>query len=290
MSNAIKKKIRQVFFWIGIIVVLLWFLFPYYWMFTTAFKLEQDYFAYPPVWVPSPPSLKNFIVVFQSGTATIAGIGGIAVNIIPPLMNSIIVAVGSSAIAVLAGCLAGFALSRFEFKARENIAFLIFTLRMLPPITIIIPYFILMKNYHLIDTRLGLILTYLVFNLPITVWLLMRYFEDVPTEIEDAALADGCSRFQAFRLILLPLTLPGIIATFLFCLIFSWNEYLFALILTRAESETLPILLASFVAHKGVAWGPLASSGLIATLPVLLVIVLFQKHLVRVMTMGMLKG
>ena len=135
-----------------------------------------------------------------------------------------------------------------------------------------------------------MIITYLVFNLPIAVWLLMRYFEDIPTEIEDAALADGCSRMQAFRLILLPLALPGIIATFLFCLIFSWNEYLFALILTRAESDTLPILLASFVAHKGVAWGPLSSTGLIATIPILICVIIFQKHLVRIMTMGMLKG
>jgi len=163
-------------------------------------------------------------------------------------------------------------------------------MRMLPVIAIIIPYFILMKTYRLIDTHLGLIITYLVFNLPIAVWLIMRYFEDIPKEIEAAALADGCSSLQAFRLVLLPLALPGIIATFLFCLIFSWNEYLFALILTRANSGTLPILLASFVAHKGVAWGPLSSTGLIATLPILVCVIIFPKHLVRIMTMGMLKG
>jgi len=285
-----RKKIRKIFFWIGIVIVLLWCLFPYYWMFTTAFKVEEDYFAYPPVWFPSPPSLKNFRVIFLKQVTSIVGIGGIAVDIIPPLMNSIAIAVGSAVISVLMGALAGFALSRFQFRGRENIAFWIFTMRMLPPIAIIIPYFVIMKSYRLIDTHLGLIITYLIFNLPLAVWLLMRYFEDIPTEIEDAALADGCSKLQAFRLVLLPLALPGIIATFLFCLIFSWNEYLFALILTRANSETLPILLASFVAHKGVAWGPLAASGLIATFPILMCVVIFQKHLVRVMTMGMLKG
>lgn len=285
-----RKKIRKIFFWISIVIVLLWCLFPYYWMFTTAFKVEEDYFAYPPVWFPSPPSLKNFRVIFLKQVTSIVGIGGIAVDIIPPLMNSIIIAVGSAVISVLMGALAGFALSRFKFKGRENIAFWIFTMRMLPPIAIIIPYFVIMKSYRLIDTHLGLIITYLIFNLPLAVWLLMRYFEDIPTEIEDAALADGCSKLQAFRLVLLPLALPGIIATFLFCLIFSWNEYLFALILTRAKSETLPILLSAFVAHKGVAWGPLAASSLIATFPILMCVVIFQKHLVRVMTMGMLKG
>ena len=285
-----RKKIRKIFFWIGIAMVLLWCLFPYYWMFTTAFKVEEDYFADPPVWFPSPPSLKNFRVIFLKEVTSIVGIGGIAVDIIPPLMNSIAIAVGSAAISVLMGALAGFALSRFKFRGRENIAFWIFTIRMLPPIAIIIPYFVIMKSYRLIDTRLGLIITYLIFNLPLAVWLLMRYFEDIPTEIEDAALADGCSKLQAFRLILLPLALPGIIATFLFCLIFSWNEYLFALILTRANSETLPVLLSAFVAHKGVAWGPLSASGLIATFPILICVVIFQKHLVRVMTMGMLKG
>ncbi|MCK4420090.1 carbohydrate ABC transporter permease [Candidatus Aerophobetes bacterium] len=285
-----RKKIRKIFFWLGIVIVLLWCLFPYYWMFTTAFKVEEDYFAYPPVWFPSPPSLKNFRVIFLKQVTSIVGIGGIAVDIIPPLMNSIAIAVGSAVISVLMGALAGFALSRFKFRGRENIAFWIFTMRMLPPIAIIIPYFVIMKSYRLIDTHLGLIITYLIFNLPLAVWLLMRYFEDIPIEIEDAALTDGCSKLQAFRLVLLPLARPGIIATFLFCLIFSWNEYLFALILTRAQSETLPILLASFVAHKGVAWGPLAASGLIATFPILLCVVVFQKHLVRVMTMGMLKG
>ncbi len=285
-----RKKIRKIFFWISIVIVLLWCLFPYYWMFTTAFKVEEDYFSDPPVWFPSPPSLKNFRVIFLKQVTSIVGIGGIAVDIIPPLINSIVIAVGSAVISVLMGALAGFALSRFKFKGRENIAFWIFTMRMLPPIAIIIPYFVIMKSYRLIDTHLGLIITYLIFNLPLAVWLLMRYFEDIPTEIEDAALADGCSKLQAFRLVLLPLARPGIIATFLFCLIFSWNEYLFALILTRAQSETLPILLASFVAHKGVAWGPLAASGLIATFPILLCVVVFQKHLVRVMTMGMLKG
>ncbi len=294
--NSMRKRVsyrkitKKTLFWIGIIVVLFWCLFPYYWMATTAFKVDEDYFSWPPTFFPTPPTLINFRVIFLKVVTSFVGIGGIAVDIIPPLLNSLIVAVSSASIAVLLGSLAGFALSRFEFKGRENIAFWIFTMRMLPPIAIIIPFFILMKTYRLIDTRLGLVITYLIFNLPIAVWLLMRYFEDIPNEIEDAALADGCSRMQAFRYVLLPMALPGIIATFLICLIFSWNEYLFALILTRAQSDTLPILLASFVAHKGVAWGPLSSTGLIATLPILVCVIIFQKHLVRIMTMGMLKG
>jgi len=285
-----RKITKKILFWIAIVAVMLWSLFPYYWMATTAFKVDKDYFAFPPVFFPSSPTLLNFRVIFLKKVTSLVGIGGFAVDIIPPLINSTIVAVSSATIAVVMGSLAGFALSRFKFKGRENIAFWIFSMRILPPIAIIIPYFILMKTYRLIDTHLGLIITHLVFNLPIAVWLLMRYFEDIPTEIEDAALADGCSRMQAFRLVLLPLALPGIIATFLFCLIFSWNEYLFALILTRAESDTLPILLASFVAHKGVAWGPLSATGLIATIPILICVIIFQKHLVRIMTMGMLKG
>lgn len=286
----IRKAVKNIIFWIGLIVVLVWCLFPYYWMFVTAFKTPKDYFAFPPVWLPSPWSLENFRVIFLKEVVNVVGIGGIAVDIIPPLLNSIIVALGTTFIAVLVGSLTGFALSRFRFRGRENIAFWIFTIRMLPPIAIIIPYFIIMKTYGLIDTKLGLIITYLTFNLPLAVWLLMRYFEDIPDELEDAALVDGCSRLQAFRIILFPLAMPGIIATALFCIIFSWNEYLFALVLTRANSETLPILLSTFVAHKGVAWGPLSSSGLIATFPILIFALIFQKHLVRVMTMGMLKG
>lgn len=284
------KVIKKIVFWVTLGVVLCWSLFPYYWMFSTAFKMDEDYFAFPPVWFPSPPTMENFRVIFLREVVNIVGIGGIAVDIIPPLLNSVIVAVGSTLIALTVGSFAGFALSRFKFRGRENIAFWIFSVRMLPPIAIIIPYFIIMKSYGLIDTRFGLIITYLVFNLPLAVWLLMRYFEEIPNELEDAALVDGCSRFQAFRIILLPLALPGIIATALFCVIFSWNEYIFALVLTRARSETLPILLSTFVAHKGVAWGPLSSSGLVATFPILICAIIFQKHLVRVMTMGVLKG
>jgi len=285
----LRKLISRIVFWVGLVIVLCWSLFPYFWMFTTAFKNDKDYFAFPPVWLPSPPTMENFRVIFLREVVNIVGIGGIAVDIIPPFLNSVIVAFGSTSIALLVGSFAGFALSRFKIRGGERIAFWIFSIRMLPPIAIIIPYFMIMRSYGLVDTRFGLILTYLVFNLPLAVWLLMRYFEDIPVELEQAAMLDGCSRFQSFRFILLPLARPGIIATALFCIIFSWNEYLFALVLTRAQSETLPILLSTFVAHKGVAWGPLSSSGLIATFPILICAIIFQKHLVRVMTMGMLK-
>lgn len=290
MIRSPAKLLRNAVFWVIAGVVLCWSLFPYYWMFSTAFKSPDDYFAFPPVWFPSPPTSENFKVIFSGESIHIAGIGGIAVDIIPPLVNSLLIALGSTFIALVLGSLAGFALSRFNFRGRQNIAFWIFTIRMLPPIAVIIPYFVIMRRYQLIDTYTGLIITHLVFNLPIAVWLLMRYFAEIPRELEDAALVDGCSRMQAFWKVLLPLVLPGLIATMLFCMIFSWNEYLFALILTRDRTETLPILLSTFVAHKGIAWGPLASSGLIATFPILVIAVIFQKHLLRIMTMGVLKG
>ncbi len=289
-GRRLKNPVKGFLFWVAIGVVLCWSLFPYYWMFSTAFKSPDEYFAFPPVWFPARPTLENFRVIFSGEAIHVAGIGGIAVDIIPPLINSLVIALGSTAIALLVGSFAGFALSRFKFKGRKNIAFWIFTLRMLPPIAVIIPYFIIMRSYRLIDTYAGLIITHLIFNLPVATWLLMRYFAEIPPEIEDAALVDGCSRIQAFQKVLLPLVLPGLIATMLFCMIFSWNEYLFALVLTRDRTETLPILLSTFVAHKGIAWGPLSSSGLIATFPILVIAVAFQKHLVRIMTMGVLKG
>ncbi|MGQ9748106.1 MAG: carbohydrate ABC transporter permease [Candidatus Caldatribacteriaceae bacterium] len=289
-KRRFQRVVRSLFFWILVGVVLVWAIFPYYWMFSTAFKTPDEYFAFPPIWLPSFPTLENFRVIFSGEAIHVAGIGGIAVDIIPPLVNSLAVAIGSTSIALVVGSLAGFALGRFRFRGRKNIAFWIFTIRMLPPIAVIIPYFIIMKNYRLVDTYTGLIITHLVFNLPIAIWLLMRYFAEIPPEIEDAALVDGCSRMQAFQKILLPLVLPGFIATMLFCMIFSWNEYLFALVLTRDRTETLPILLSTFVAHKGIAWGPLSSSGVIATFPILVIAVIFQKHLIRIMTMGVLKG
>ena len=285
----IRKAVKNIIFWIGLIVVLVWCLFPYYWMFVTAFKTPKDYFAFPPVWLPSPWSLENFRVIFLKEVVNVVGIGGIAVDIIPPLLNSIIVALGTTFIAVLVGSLTGFALSRFKFRGRENIAFWIFTIRMLPPIAIIIPYFIIMKTYGLIDTKLGLIITYLTFNLPLAVWLLMRYFEDIPDELEDAALVDGCSRLQAFRIILFPLAMPGIIATALFCIIFSWNEYLFAASLTSVAARTITTGLAEFVTVTGTNWGEMAAVATISLLPAFIFLAFVQRYIVMGLTFGAVK-
>lgn len=286
-----RKGLKSVIFCVLLILVLVWTFFPFYWTISTSFKKEAEYFSFPPIWLPGELCLKNYELIFFGGRLEASEIGsGISITVNKPLLNTLVVGFGSTIISVVLASFAAFALSRFLFKGRETIAFWILSLRALPPIAIIIPYFFLMKTYKLLDTRVALIITYTVFNLPIAVWLLMRYFEDIPRDLEDAALVDGCSRFSCFWRILLPIALPGIIAVTIFCLVFAWNEFMFASILTRHRAMTIPVVISKFVMQKGILFGPIGATIAVATIPILVAALMVQKHMVRIMTLGAIKG
>jgi multiple sugar transport system permease protein len=278
----IKKIVKEGLFYLGIAIILIYILFPFYWMFTTAFKTPGEYFHYPPYFLPSKLYLGNFRKIL---------FGGEFVNsVVPNMINSAIVAFITAALVTIMSIFAAFALTRLRFKKRDDVAFFILSQRILPPVSIIIPYYIMISRFGLLDTHIALILTYILLNLPFSVWILMSYFDDIPRAIEEAAWIDGCSHLQAFKNVLLPLATPGIIVTMIFSIISCYNEFMFAFILTSTRAVTLPRALSTFITIQGTLWGEMSAAAFIGILPVIAFAMIVQKHLVRVMTLGALKG
>jgi multiple sugar transport system permease protein len=207
-------------------------------------------------------------------------------------LNSILVAAGSTLIGLFAGSLAAYSLSRYRFPWRLNywLLFLILAVRMFPPTVTLIPLFIFFRDLQLLDTVFAVILAQVYFDLPFVVWMMRGFFADIPVDLEEAALVDGDTKFGAFRRVTAPLAAPGLIATAILLVIYSWNEFTFALVLTESKATTLPVATAGLVHEFGIAWGPMTASGVLFTLPVLIFALLVQRNLIRGLTAGGVKG
>jgi multiple sugar transport system permease protein len=257
-----------------LVAILIPFLFPLAWMFLSSLKTQVQNTAFPPVWIFQ-PTLNNYREVFVKNpffTFT---------------WNSLVVAAGSTGLALLLGLPGSYAIARFK---RTGIALAILTARMAPGIGYLIPWFILFTKMKMIDTYSALILTHLIVALPLVLWVMIGFFEDVPAELIEAARIDGCSNFGAFRRVALPLVKPGIVATAILSFIFSWNNFLFSLIIAGFKTRTLPIAVYNFLSYEEINWGGLTAAATIITLPVLILSLFIQKHIVRGLTFGALKG
>jgi len=261
--------------YILVMFVFIYFLFPVYWLVVTAFKSDPT--GIPPKFIPVSPTLRNFVEGFVN------------YGVLKGLKNSTIVALGSTIVVLIVGALAAYSLARFNFKGRESLGFFILGMRAFPPVMLIIPYFLIMKNLHAIDKYQTLIMVHALFNLPFAVWMLKGFFQEIPKEIEESAMVDGCSRLQSLIKIVIPIAIPGIIATAVISFIFSWNEFLFAFILTRDVVKTMPIILSSFIVHRGILWGEMSAGGVMGILPVLIFGFLIQKYIASTMTFGAVK-
>jgi multiple sugar transport system permease protein len=265
-----------------LVVVLIFCLFPILWVISTSFKLPGDYLRNPPVWIPLQPTLAHYQNVMPTG-------GGLA------LKNSAIIASGATILATVVGSLAAYSLARLGTGGR-HFAFWLLSQRMMPPVVLIVPYFLLLRTLGQInpalglDSHLSLILLYTAFNLPFVIWLMRSYFEAVPAEIEESALVDGSTRLSAFWRITLPLALPGLIATGTFAFIFSWIEFLFAVVFTRTKAVTLPVVIAGYSGSQGSNWGQASALAVVAMLPVFALALLVQRHFVRGLTLGAIRG
>lgn len=264
-----------------LVFFLIMFMFPVVWMFLTSFKSEEEYFSYPPVFLPKDFSLRNY---FNAMAFPPDGRGGLQ-----GLRDSLIIAVSTTIASVIMGSLAAYSLSRFK-TGGENFSFWILSTRMMPPIAAALPLFLIFKQLKLLDTHMALIIANTIFNLPFVVWLLKGFFDDLPVEMEEAALIEGCSSWGAFWRIALPLVAPGIVAVSLFSFIFAWNEFMFALLLTRRSVRTLTIIVPSLVGGHEILWGEIAAIGMVAILPGVLLSLLLQRYLVRGLSMGAVKG
>jgi ABC-type glycerol-3-phosphate transport system permease component len=283
---AVKKArslrfVKRVFFYILVLAILACTLVPVFWIVNNSFKTRGEIIAHKPVWISKNPTLANYKKVFFPAPGELSGWDGIR--------NSIIVASSSTVLALVIGSIAAYSFSRYDFKAKENIAFWALSTRMFPPVATVIPIFRVFSWFRLIDKHLALTIAYLVFNLPFALWMMRGFFEDIPREIDECAMVDGCGRIKAMWRVIVPLVLPGIATTAIFCFLFSWNEFLFALVLTRAKAQTYPVLVTTFLGVKGIEWDFMSAFGSAGTIPIIALALVAQKYFVRGLTYGALK-
>jgi multiple sugar transport system permease protein len=254
---------------------------PVYWMLTISLKSEGDQFATPPAWISFSPTLEHYVEAFVTRSFG------------QYLLTSAIVAVASTICALVIGSLAAYALARFEFPYRldRKISVWILSTRMFPAIVTAVPLFLMMRDLRLLNTLPALIIVYTGFNLPFVVWMMRGFFAEVPKDLEEAAMVDGDSRFGALFRVVLPLVAPGLAATAVFCLIVSWNEFLFALVLTQTDAAmTLPVGIAGRVTQYEIRWGVMSAAAAVAIVPILAFALAVQKYLVRGLSLGAVKG
>ncbi len=250
-------------------------LFPIAWTFLTSIKEPVDQFAKPPLLIFN-ATAENYVAVFTKQP------------FLKYFLDSTIIGVFATLLIISFGSLAAYSISRSRRRGKA-LAKSILILRILPPMAIVLPMFILFKQLRLLDSHFGMIILYAAFNLPFGIWLLIGFFQDLPRELEEAALVDGCSKYQAMWRIIFPLAKPGIAASSILCLIQCWNEYLFALVLCSFNVKTLPLGVAQFVQEHEILWGQLTAAGICIMLPIFVFGMFIQKHLVRGLTTGAIK-
>lgn len=291
VQSTSYRVIRALMAWI---VVALFFFPLYYWI-TVAFKDAREIFDIPPRIFNFTPTLKNFEEVFGISFGFGFGEqrevlpGGGNWYMMPRIWDSVIIAVGSTALAITISTLASYALSRIDFRGRHHFVGWVLSTRMMPPVAVAIPMFFMFRDFGLMDTHIGIILIHGLMNLPLAVLLMKSFFDDIPKEIDESAIVDGVSRWTIFRRIVLPMAKGGIAATAVLCFIFSWTEFLFVLTLTQTGLKTVPVVATTFVTSTGTAWGNMAALGAVAMIPAFIFILLVQKQLVRGLTLGSLK-
>ena len=258
------------------IAVTLLFLFPVYWLFMIAFKTPEEIFHSPPVWYPAHIQFANFAVLFKDGDAVTVG-------------NSLLLAGCSTLISMFLGTLGAYSLARFK-TGGENLAVWIISQRMIPPIAIAFPLFLLYVWFGWVDTYFGMILLYTAFNLPYVNWMMRGYIEDVPIDLEQSALVDGCTRWQVLLRVVFPMVRTGLFATAVFSFVFAWNDFIFALVMTRSAATTYPVQVTHYFGAQSNFWAKIAAMSVLGTLPVLVAVAALQKYLVRGISLGAVKG
>jgi len=276
-----KRYLRWILIQIGKVAIILFvlaYLFPIIWMILSSFKIQSDAYAMPPKWVFKPTLMNYREILLNRGLIKFLG-------------NSLLIVSLSCVATLFIGTMAAFALGRFRFKGNRDIAFYIMSTRMAPPVMVIIPIFIMYRYaLNLYNSYAGMVLVYTAMNLPLAVWLLRGFFLEIPHELDEAAEIDGCSKWTAFWKVIFPLSGPGLAATGILSFIFAWNEFFFALILTAKKTRTLPVTVTSFVSGMGIEWGELNAAGTIIMIPLLIFAFFMQKHLLRGLTLGAVKG
>jgi multiple sugar transport system permease protein len=250
---------------------------PLYWVVITSIKPSSDYLTTPPVWFPAQPTFVHYTAALFS----YRGLQG--------LINSLITATSATVLSAVMGTMMAYSLARFN-TGGQHLAFWVLSQRFLPPVAIVLPIFLLFRNWGLYDTRIGLIIAYTFMTLPLSVWMMYAYFRQLPKSLEEAAYVDGLSRWQAFWIVAVPLAAPGVAAAAVFVFIAVWTEFFFALILTSRYAFTLPTIFRAFLGFQGAQYGEACALATTSLAPSIILGMLVQRHLVRGLTLGALRG
>lgn len=259
---------------------------PFGWLVISSVSTEVELISIPPHWIPHKASLEGYKSIFFGGSQTTRT----ARYFKHALINSTIIAGIVTIICLFVASLSSYSFARLQFPGRKSILILILVTRIIPGVAIVIPIYIVMMKFKLLDTHLSLIVTYCSFVLPLMIWILIIYFQSIPTEIEDSARIDGCSRVGVLFRIVLPLTVPGLTATGIFSFIVAWNEFFLALILTASRAKTLPVLISEFSTKFGSDYVMMSTGGVLASIPPVILALIFQKYIIKGLTGGAVKG
>ena len=274
MKKETKKTIWSILYFGTIIVLLLFFLMPLLWMLLNSFKTPIEIVKIPPS-LSFEPTLRNYENVFGQQ------------NFLKYMWNSLVVAGGSVLVGLVIGLPAAFSIARYK---QHKLAVFILLSRIVPGITFLLPLFIMFRRFGMIDSYAGLILSHLLVGLPFIIWVMVPFFEAIPMDMYEAARVDGCSVTQTFLRIILPVSVPGIVTAAILSFIFSWNNFMFSIILATNDTKTVPVAIFNFIAYAQIDWGGLMAAAVIITLPVLVITIITQKYVIRGLTAGAVKG
>jgi len=278
-SLHVRGGLKASFRYLALILIIVWSLFPVYWMLNNSFKNRVEQFSAVPTFFPHQITFENYRSLFNN-----LGFSNV-------IANSFTVSLISTLIAVVVGSLAAYSLSRFRFRGKRILMIWILLTRIFPPVTFVIPIYSIMRNAGLMNTRTALILAYIAFNLPFAIWMLVNFFNEIPMEIEESSMVDGATLYQTFSRIVLPLVLPGLAATAIFTFIMSWNEFMYAMIFLQSPKlATVPVALSGLITEYLVLWGPMSAGGIMSVIPILVFVVLMQDYLIKGLTLGAVKG
>jgi multiple sugar transport system permease protein len=268
-----KPGMRTALHYVAAVAVVLVWLFPLLWILLTSIKTRPDIFSRIPLFIFA-PTPDNYIAVLSRSEFT------------EGLINSVKTAGLTTLIAVLVAPLAAYPLARLQFRAREQILFWVLSLRMLPTVAIVVPFYLILYYLGLRDTLLGLVMAYLSFSLPFAIWMLVGFVRDLPKELDDAAFIDGCSHWHLLWLVHLPLLRPALAVVAIFTFVFAWNELVLALMLTEVDAKTVPVAIIGMVQPDNIPWGEIAAGSILTLLPMMIVVFALQRHIVRGLTLG----
>lgn len=270
-------RTRAILTALALVPVLAWTLFPIFWITSASFKTELSLYARPPQWLFT-PILDNYRRVLTN------------IPFLQYVTNSLVIALGTTLGSLVLGTLAGYGFARFKFRGSDAVRFLVLVTRMAPRMVLVVPYYLMMQRLGLLDTYTGLVIAYVSFALPFSIWLLIGFFVDVPLEVEEAAMIDGCNRLGVLLRVVIPIAAPGLVVAAIFAFLVSWNEFLFALILSGVEAKTLPVVIAGLSTDVGPLYGEMSAAAVMVMLPNVVMTLALQRYLVTGLTLGAVKG